>query len=195
MKKYQKNIKNRSKLRFFLELFPRLKKYVLNNYIIWVARKNGAIIGDCVTMPYSLAKKANRNLSVGCNTSIQTDKIDLRAKVIIGNYVIIGSEVEILTVSHDVDSVDWEKKPYGIEIQDYSWLATRAFILPSCTFIGQGAVCSAGSVVVKGVEPMSIVSGNPAKFLRSRLRVHTDLCVESLLGNDYLAYVRAFKYN
>jgi len=188
---YSINIRNRSKIRFIKGLFPRLKSYIKNSYIVWVARKNGAQIGKYVTMPYKLALMANSNLSIGDHTSIQSDLIDLRCKVTIGSHVIIGSGVEIITLSHNIDSVDWEHKPYGIEIEDYCWLATRAFILPSCRRIGYGAVCAAGSVIAKNVEPMAIMTGNPAVFLRERKNVHSDLCVESMLGNDFIAYVKA----
>ena len=150
-------------------------------------------MGECVTMPYKLAQKANSNLTIGNHSSIQTDRLDLRARVDIGNHVIIGSDVEIITVSHVVDSPDWEHKPYGITIEDYCWLATRAFILPSCQKIGRGAICAAGSVVASDIEAMQIVTGNPAKLLRLRKQVHTDLCIEALLGNDYVAYVEAYR--
>lgn len=62
---------------------------------------------------------------------------------------------------------------------------TKILILPSCRKIGYGAVIGSGSVVVKNVEPMSVVSGNPAKEFKKRKCVHTDLVVESLLGGDY----------
>jgi acetyltransferase-like isoleucine patch superfamily enzyme len=192
MSEYKTNIKNRSKAKFFKGVLGRFKKYIINTYIIWLARKNGAIIGNYVTMPYKLAKKANINLKIGNHTSIQTHLIDLRIPIIIGNYVIIGSDVEIITVSHNVDSVDWEHKYYGLEIEDYCWLATRAFILPSCRKISYGAVCAAGSVVFKNVESMAIVSGNPAQELRKREIVHSELCVESLLGNDFMTYINVY---
>jgi acetyltransferase-like isoleucine patch superfamily enzyme len=188
---YVKNIQNRSKLRFLIGLYPRFLAYIKNSFIVWIARRNGATIGECVTMPYKLAKSANSNLTIGNHTSIQSDLIDLGCKVTIGSHVIIGSGVEIITLSHNIDSVDREHKPYGIEIEDYCWLATRAFILPSCRRIGYGAVCAAGSVVAKNVEPMAIMTGNPAEFLRERKNVHSDLCVESMLGNDFIAYVKA----
>ena len=117
--KYAKDIRSRSTFRFLKGLYPRTKKYIIQRYISSVARKNGAHIGECVTMPYKLAKKANSNLIVGNHTSIQTDLIDLRSKVIIGNHVIIGSGVEIITCSHNIDSPDWEFKSYGLEIEDY----------------------------------------------------------------------------
>jgi acetyltransferase-like isoleucine patch superfamily enzyme len=189
---YEKNIRARSFFRYLVGLYPRYRKHLKCSKSIRIARRNGAIIGENVSMPLSLAKRANSNLVVGNNTSIQTDMIDLRSKVIIGNNVIIGSQVEIITASHNVDSVDWEHKYYGVEIEDFCWLATRALILPSCRKIGYGSVCAAGSVVVKNVEDMSIISGNPAKSIRRREVVHTDLCVESLLGNDYKAYFNAY---
>lgn len=116
MSEYEINIKKRSKVRFFKGALARLKKYIINTYIIWLARKNGASVGIHVTMPYKLAKIANQNLKIGNHTSIQTHLIDLRIPIKIGNYVIIGADVEIITVSHNVDSVDWEHKYYGLEI-------------------------------------------------------------------------------
>lgn len=87
-----------------------------------------------------------------------------------------------------MDSPDWSVKNYGIIIEDYVWISTDVLILPSCRKIGRGAVIAAGSVVVKDVEPMSIVSGNPAKEIRKRKCVHSNLVVEGLLGGDYLRY-------
>ena len=49
-------------------------------------------------------------------------------------------------------------------------------------------VISSGSVVVKDVESMSVVGGNPAKEFKKRKRVHKNLVVESLLGGDYYTY-------
>ena len=190
---YQKSITSRTNIRFLKGLVPRYVSHLRNNYIVWLARRRGAAIGECVTMPYKLAQKANANLTIGNHSSIQTDRFDLRARIEIGSYVVIGAEVEIITVSHAVDSPDWEQKSYGIAIDDYCWLATKAFILPSCQKIERGAVCAAGSVVARNIGAMEIVAGNPVKLLRMRKQVHTDLCVEAMLGNDYLAYVEAHR--
>lgn len=141
-------------------------------------------------MPLSLARKANCNLCVGSHTSIQTDRIDLRSPVKIGNNVIIGTS-EIITTSHNIDSPQWEHKYYGIEVEDYVWIANSALILPSCRRIGYGAVIGSGSVVVKSVDQMSVISGNPAKEFKKRKSPHSDLVVESLLGGDFDAYRHA----
>lgn len=190
---YQKQVQERSICRFLKGLIPRYKKHLVYSYSRYTARKNGAVIGDNSVLPLSLAKAANSNLRVGNHTSIQTDLVDLRAPVRIGDHVIIGSGVEIITCSHNIDSPDWEFKPYGIEIEDYAWIATRAFILPACRKIGRGAICGAGSLVVGNVEEMSVVSGNPATHIKFRKKVHSDLVVESLIGGDLKEYIKTRK--
>lgn len=191
-KSYNERIQSRSYLRFILGLIPRGISKLKNSRNVSIARKNGAKIGECVSISKNFAKKANSNLIIGNNCSIQTDLIDLRSKVEIGNNVIIGFGVEIITTSHYIDSVEWEHKYYGIKIEDYAWLATRSFVLPSCRTIKKGAVCAAGSVIFKNVEEMSIVTGNPAVHLRYRKRVHSNLVVESLLGNDFTRYYKTY---
>jgi acetyltransferase-like isoleucine patch superfamily enzyme len=190
---YQAQVQNRSVVRFYLGMLARLNKHLYYSYARYIAKKKGATIGENVVLPLSLAKKANANLVIGNNSSLQSDLIDLRAKVTIGNNVIIGSGVEIITCSHEIDSPDWEFKAYGIEIEDYTWIATRVFILPSCRLIARGAVCGAGALVIKNVEAMSVVSGSPAVPVKFRKQIHSNLVVESLLGGDFRTYIKTWK--
>ena len=185
---YERNVQDRSTLRYLLGLAARWKQHFKYDRAVRIARKRGATIGEGVIMPLSLARKANSNLTIGDHVSIQTDKIDLRSPVNIGNQVIIGSGTEIITTSHNIDSPDWEHKYYGITIDDYVWIPTNVLVLPSCRHIGRGAVIGSGSVVVKDVEEMSVVSGSPAKEFKKRKCVHSSLVVESLLGGDYRIY-------
>lgn len=193
MTNYEKDIKGRSTFRYILGLITRWKQHFKYDKAVRIARKKGATIGENVVMPLSLAKAANSNLKIGDHVSIQTDKIDLRNPVTIGNHVIIGSETEIITTSHNIDSEEWEHKHYGIIIEDYVWIPTRVMILPSCRKIQYGGVISSGSVVVKDVESMSVVGGNPAKEFKKRKCVHKNLVVESLLGGDYYTYKKIRK--
>lgn len=190
---YEKRIQDRSYLRYLMGLYVRWRNYLKYNQAVKIARKNGATVGDGVVMPLSLAKRLNSNCRIGNHVSIQTDKIDTRAMLSIGNYVIIGENTEIITGSHNIDSPEWEYKRYGLEIEDYVWLPTNVLVLPSCRKIGYGAVVSSGSVVVKNVEIMSVVSGNPAKEFKKRKCVHSDIVVESLLGGDYIEYKKTRK--
>lgn len=185
---YERNVQDRSTSHYIIGLLVRWKQHFKYVKAVRIARKRGATIGEGVIMPLSLARKANSNLIVGDHVSIQTDNLALRAPLKIGNHVIIGSGTTILTSSHNIDSPDWVRKPYGLEIEDYVWLPTNVMVLPSCRRIGYGAVVGSGSVVVKNVEPMSVVGGNPAKEFKKRKCVHKDLVVESLLGGDYEIY-------
>lgn len=185
---YERNVQDRSRLRYIAGLIVRWKQNIKYVRARRLARKRGATIGEGVIMPMSLAKRANKNLIIGNHTSIQTDKIDMRSPVRIGEHVIIGSGTEIITTSHNIDSPDWEHKFYGITIEDYAWLPTNILVLPSCRNIRYGAVVSSGSVVVKDVDRMSVVGGNPAKEFKKRQCVHSSLVVESLLGGDYKVY-------
>ena len=138
MTNYEKDIKGRSTFRYILGLIARWKQHFKYNRAVRIARKRGATVGENVVMPLSLAKVANSNLKIGDHVSIQTDKIDLRNPVTIGNHVIIGSETEIITTSHNIDSEEWELKHYGLTIEDYVWIPTRCMILPSCRKIEMG---------------------------------------------------------
>lgn len=55
----------------------------------------------------------------------------------------------------------------SIVVGDDVWIGMDAIIC-SGVKIGQGAIIAAGSVVVKDVEPYSIVGGNPAKHIKYR---------------------------
>lgn len=138
MTNYEKDIKGRSTFHYILGLIARWKQHFKYDKAVRIARKKGATVGDNVVMPLSLAKAANSNLKIGDHVSIQTDKIDLRNPVTIGNHVIIGSETEIITTSHNIDSEEWEHKHYGLTIEDYVWIPTRVMILPSCRKIQYG---------------------------------------------------------
>ncbi len=53
-----------------------------------------------------------------------------------------------------------------ITVGDYAWIGAGAMILPGFT-IGDCAVIATGAVVTKDVAPRMIVTGNPAREIRS----------------------------
>ena len=188
MTRYEEYVNSKSKLRWILGCIMRLRTYLRYQNRVRLARKRGALIGESVVIPMELAKRACSNLFIGNYTSIQSSNIDLRNKVKIGSHVIIGGGNQIITTSHNIDSPDWEPKHYGIEIEDYVWISTNCLIMPSCRKIGKGAVIGGGSVVVSDVPPMAVMSGNPAKEIRKRKCIHSDLIVEGLLGGDFKTF-------
>jgi acetyltransferase-like isoleucine patch superfamily enzyme len=190
---YIKYVKNKPKLYYLAGLLVRWKTYVSIQRRIKKARKNGANMGEGVVITKKVAATANYNLSIGDHSTVNNTYLDLRNPIKIGNHVIIGGGNSIITTSHDVNSPTFARKDYGIEIEDYVWITTNAIILPTCRKIGYGAVIGCGSVVVGDVEPMAIMSGNPAKKIKERQQVHLEHNPEINLGGDYLLYKQARK--
>lgn len=91
-----------------------------------------------------------------------------RAKVCIGDNVMIGPNVLISTVSHPTSPLERRAhmsfaKP--ITIGSDVWIGGNAVILPGIT-IGDNAIVAAGAVVTHDVPPNCIVAGVPAVKLR-----------------------------
>jgi acetyltransferase-like isoleucine patch superfamily enzyme len=87
--------------------------------------------------------------------------------ITIGRHTDIGPYTRIWTLGHNPDSDIHELYGGDVLIGHHVWIASGVTILPSVT-IGDGAVLAAASVVHRNVESLSIVAGNPAKFLRKR---------------------------
>lgn len=188
---YEKRVQDRSWIRYIIGLIVRWKANLKYAYARRVARKNGASIGEGVIMSLSLAKRLNKNVTIGNHVSIQTENFSsFRWPLTIKDNVIIGSNVKIVMGGHNIDSLEFEniRNNSGLVIEEYVWLCPDSVILPSVEKISYGSIVGANSVVVKNTSKMAVVSGNPAKELRERKSVHQNLVVESLLGGDYAIY-------
>lgn len=121
-----------------------------------------------------------KNISLGNNVSIgyKNTFYCTRAEIIIGDDVIFGPNVTIITGDHRVDILDKpiaaikdsEKLPENdqpVIFEGDNWIGADSTILKGVT-IGKGAVIAAGSVVTKNVPPLSIVGGVPAKVIKYR---------------------------
>ena len=90
----------------------------------------------------------------------------------IGNRTIIGPYTMIHTANHEMDTdrpipeQGWNLGPVALGAD--CWIGMGVCILPGVT-LGDGCVVGAGSVVTRDVEPYSIVVGNPAKAIKSRV--------------------------
>lgn len=131
----------------------------------------------------SIGKGANltyRNIVVGNNVAIgkNCEFISTRAEILIGNNVMFGPHVFVVTGDHRIDikgrpmfSInDNEKLPENDEnvmFEGDNWIGANAIILKGVT-VGEGAVIAAGAVVNKDVPPYTIVGGVPAEVLKKR---------------------------
>lgn len=78
---------------------------------------------------------------------------------------VLGSQHTGLPPDVPVIRTDLEIKP--VHIEAWADIGTSAVILPGVT-VGKGSIVGAGAVVIEDVEPMTVVGGVPAKFLRRR---------------------------
>lgn len=195
-KDYESKVKSRSSLRYYIGLIVRFLFNVKYSFFRWVARRNGAIVGENTLLTWKLAQRANSNLVIGEDCVIETASFDLRfggGKIIIHDHVIINKEVSIIRVSHYIDDNTCFSTRYfpDLHIGSYSWIATGAKILPQVTRIEEGCVCGAYSVITRNCEQDGIYAGNPARMVRKHNTKFTNLVVCSLQGGDYSVFKKA----
>jgi len=113
------------------------------------------------------------NIEIGDNSGIGA-YCRLPNDLKIGNNVMMAPEVLIFSVNHRFDDPDipigrqgyQERKP--VCIGNNIWLGERAIINAGRT-VADGTVIAAGSVVTKDFPPDSLIGGNPAQLIRSRI--------------------------
>jgi len=94
--------------------------------------------------------------------------------IIIGKYVMMGSDVLVLHENHEFSDITRPMMFQGFKsfppvvIEDDVWIGSRVIILPGLR-IGKGAIIGAGAVVTSDVESFSIYAGVPAKKVKSRI--------------------------
>lgn len=85
----------------------------------------------------------------------------------IGDGALIGHNVVLATINHDLTPSKNRENHYApIKIGKHVWIGSNATILPGVT-IGDWAMVAAGAVVNKDVPSFTIVSGVPAKVIKT----------------------------
>ena len=141
-----------------------LRNFVYRNVCGMKLDKNVVIYhGTEIRNPASI--EIGRGSIVGDNSIL-----DGRNGIIIGNNVVLSSNVKIWTEQHDHRD-PWfrcsTQKHDSVVIKDRAWVGSHSIILHSCQ-IGTGSVVAAGSVVTKDVPDYAIVAGIPAKQIGER---------------------------
>lgn len=101
--------------------------------------------------------------------------------VTLGDNVMMGPDVLILTQNHGFSTIDLPMRlqassdPKPVVIEDDVWLGARAILLPGVR-VGRGSIVGAAAVVTRDVEPYSIVAGNPARVVNTRVIGRTASC-------------------
>ncbi len=132
-----------------------------------IGRQSSILMGLTLFHPGKIIIGDNSVVNMGC-------VLDSRAGIYIGNNVSISPFVHIWAGGHDIDSKNFMSHGGATIIEDYAWVGSRVTILGGatgpCLTLGEGCVVSAGSVVVRDVEPYTVVAGNPARKIAVRNR-------------------------
>jgi maltose O-acetyltransferase len=91
------------------------------------------------------------------------------SRIVIGDDVQIGPNVQLLTPTHPPDAAlrraKWEAAS-PITIEDNAWLGGGAIVLAGVR-VGENAIVGAGAIVTRDVPPNTVALGNPARVVRS----------------------------
>ena|SRR5579872_6475577 len=130
-------------------------------------------IGERVYIMQRVKIMSPRKVSIGHDVLLNEDvKIGGQCGVTIGNYVLIGYNVNLVSENHAYQNYLLPIMQQGyfggpIVIEDDVWIGANAVILPNIK-VGKGAIVGANAVVTKNVEPYTIVGGVPAKKIKYR---------------------------
>ena len=109
-----------------------------------------------------------KNIHIGKHVFINMGcKFQDQGGIFIGDGTLIDHNVVLATLNHAKSPMDRSTMiPAPIHIGKRVWIGSNATILPGVT-IGDGAIVAAGAVVTKDVPENTIVSGVPAKVMRT----------------------------
>lgn len=114
-----------------------------------------------------------RNIEIGDNSGIgMYAKVPNNIKI--GKDVMMGVNVTIFSTNHGFERTDIPMRKQGmketkpVEIEDDVWIGSNAIIMAGRR-IAKGTIVAAGSVVTKDFPEYSIIGGNPARLIKSRI--------------------------
>lgn len=167
-------------------LFPRHlragRQFSLEEGCMIIAlSKRGIAFGDRCTVgrfayiapTNPLVGEAGEGLRVGDHSNIGPySYIGCSGFIEIGNHVMMGPRVNLLSEQHNAEDTGTTMKSQGVQrsfirIEDDCWIGANATILAGVT-IGRGSIVGAGAVVTRDVPPASVVAGVPARVIRQR---------------------------
>lgn len=150
-----------------------------NRYFSFIRPIRSSVAAKCLDQAgknINVEQNANfgsgSGIKIGDNSGIGVS-CSIRGPLIIGNNVMMGPEVIVITSNHNFSRIDIPMNLQGslpqkeVVIGDDVWIGTRAIILPGVK-IGNGSIIGAGSIVTRDVPDYAIVGGNPARIIRFR---------------------------
>lgn len=116
---------------------------------------------------------SGKDVEMGDNSGLGA-RCHIPDNTIIGSNVMVGRDSLILWDNHRFDRIDIPINEQGYYprvptvIEDDCWIGLRSLITVG-RHISRGTIVAMGSVVTKDFPEYSIIGGNPAKLIKSRL--------------------------
>lgn len=176
-------------------ILERVSKYYHRS--IWYPAIRGEFhsIGVDVNIEKGFKYLSGENINIGNHVFIGESSrfLSTDACIYIGNFVMFGPEVAIITGDHRFNVIGeymynvkqkLEGNDMDVIIEDDVWIGARVTILKGVR-VGKGSVIGAGSIVTKDVLPYSISAGVPARQIGVRFDADDILAHEGLLRTKY----------
>lgn len=112
------------------------------------------------------------NLEIGNNSGLGINCV-VPSDIFIGENVMMGPNVHILSANHKFDRIDIPMCRQGhlerkkTKIEGDVWVGMNVIFTPGRT-VRRGSIIAAGTVLSRDFEEYSIVGGNPSKLIKSR---------------------------
>jgi len=124
-------------------------------------------IDDSVSIVSPFYCDCGRRMKLGKNIIINTGATILPPGIVeIEDNVLIGPNVRIVTVDHDLYDRHHLYHFGKVTIKNNAWLGIGVTVCPGVT-IGRNSVVAAGSVVTEDVPDNTVVGGVPAKMIKT----------------------------
>lgn len=138
-------------------------------------------INSLVRIPYStIIWSPHKDVSFGNHVQLGENCL-IHCDVHFGNYILMASNVAFVGKDDHITNIPgktiWNSgrgDRFKTIVGNDVWIGHGAIILAGVN-IGHGAIIAAGSVVVKDVEPCTIVGGNPAHFIKNRFDAEEEM--------------------
>ncbi|MBO6030447.1 MAG: acyltransferase [Prevotella sp.] len=169
---------------FWLAVYYGIGYWLPNSYLPVIGKFSNWVRIRCVHHIFAKCGKIrciNRGvyfhrgtfIEIGDESGIGAD-CDIPEDTIIGKNVMISRNVFILNRNHKYDRLDIPINDQGYYdakrtvIEDDVWIGLRSILTPG-RCVRKGTIVAMGSVLTKDFPEYSVVGGNPAKFIKSRL--------------------------
>lgn len=188
------NLKLSYKVKMIYSLIEKINKGWNRIFVSEIKKRELGSCGKKIYISRGTKLYGAQNIFLGTSVSLGENNLlmSTRAKIKMGNHIMTGPNVCIITGNHRTDLVgrymntvgNEEKLPENdkdVIIEGDNWIGAGAMIL-SGVKVGFGSIVGGGAVVTKDIPPYAIVGGVPAVVIGYRFNQEEIIEHEKLLN-------------